>query len=305
MTSFILYNLTSCDFMKCTNCGKTLKNEIIVFCEKCEEYYCMKCSRKHKNHGLTFLRLDKDNLKKIHVGVGGAGIGDTHHKFYTDSKWISRKNKCSHAESMVDLGYPIFYCNDGKIRCFDCIYDLEIILTDPLIKINDNDMMMWLLPSTYDPYNLEFRFDCDNNGIKGENISLNITIKNKKSNPIEDINICVEAFAADPQPPNITFNEYADSLYQNYVILKKFNFDSLGANEDLIINFEVEIPLDYEIMKGQIGDFSEDKIHDGESSEIEYLKIPNDLMIYAHFNYKTCSGFKFWSYIEKNIVKLK
>ena len=75
--------------MKCDSCGKTLSDEIIVFCEKCEKYYCMNCYTKHKRHKLVFKRLTDDIITNINTGVGGAGIGDTHHKFYTDEKWCS------------------------------------------------------------------------------------------------------------------------------------------------------------------------------------------------------------------------
>ena len=50
--------------MKCDSCGKTLSDEIIVFCEKCEKYYCMNCYTKHKRHKLVFKRLE---ILQIHL----------------------------------------------------------------------------------------------------------------------------------------------------------------------------------------------------------------------------------------------
>ena len=54
--------------MKCDSCGKTLSDEIIVFCEKCEKYYCMNCYTKHKRHKLVFKRLTDDIITNINTG---------------------------------------------------------------------------------------------------------------------------------------------------------------------------------------------------------------------------------------------
>ena len=49
--------------MNCCNCNKELDNEIIAFCEKCEEYYCMKCTKDH-NHGLSFFEYKNNDEYK-------------------------------------------------------------------------------------------------------------------------------------------------------------------------------------------------------------------------------------------------
>lgn len=288
--------------MECSDCGKDLNDGIISFCEKCERYYCMDCSRKHNNHRLTFARLDNNQLIDINTGVSGAGVGDIHHKFFTDLEWVSRKSKCNHVDVMIESGYPIFLCEDGQLRCFNCFYESGITLTDPLIKVGD-ERLMWLLPHTYEPCNLNFSFNCDKQAVKGEDINLSLTIQNHKQNPINDINIQVQSFAADPLPDNIPFFEYFDGLYQNYLIFKEFHFDILDPGNDLKIDFKVKIPLDFEIKKEQFCDFSVDE--DDKYSNNGFLKLPDNLMIYASFNYKTVSGFRYYSDIEANIIELK
>lgn len=291
------------EIMKCSNCERNLNDEIIAFCEKCEKYFCMECSSKHNSHRLTFARLENNNLIKINTGVSGAGIGDIHHKFYTDFEWISRKRKCEHVDSMIKSYYPIFFCEDGKIRCFNCFYESGITLTDPLIKIDD-ERLMWLLPHTYEPYNLDFIFNCDEVGVKGEEINLSLIIQNNKQNPIEDINVHVQSFAAEPLPDNISFLEYFDGLYPNQIIFKKFHFDTLDSGKNLKIDFKLRIPLDFEIKEGQFCNYSFDD-KDDEYCVEGFLKIPNSLMIYADFDYKSCSGFRYYSSTECNRVNLK
>lgn len=291
------------DIMKCSGCGKDLNDGLMSFCEKCEKYYCMDCSRKHNVHRLTFTRLENNHLININTGVSGAGIGDIHQKLYTDLEWISRKRTCEHVDSMIKLDYPIFLCDDGKIRCHNCFYESGITLTDPLMKIDDK-RLMWLLPHTYEPYNLDFTFECEEAGIKGGEVNMSLTIQNHKQNPIGDINIQIQSFAAKPLPDNISFLEYCDGLYQNYIIFKEFHFDILSSGKDLKIEFKARIPLDFEIKKGQFCDFSFDEEND-EYSNNGFLKIPDNLMIYASFNYKTVSGFRYYSDIEANIVELK
>ena len=89
--------------MKCDSCGKTLKDGIIAFCEKCEKYYCMNCYTKHRNHGIIFKRFRDGILTNINTGVSAAGIGDTHHKFYKDIEWFLRHDLCEHAEEKMEL----------------------------------------------------------------------------------------------------------------------------------------------------------------------------------------------------------
>lgn len=154
--------------MKCSDCNKDLNNELIAFCEKCEKYYCIKCSMKHKTHGLTFARLENDNINKINTGVGGAGPVDRHFQFYNDYEWILQKRHCPHVEEMMELGYPIFRCEDGKIRCAQCFFTSKITLADPLIKTENKNKLMYLLTNKFKPINLDFQFNCEKNGIKGK-----------------------------------------------------------------------------------------------------------------------------------------
>lgn len=289
--------------MKCSDCGKDLNDGLISFCEKCEEYYCIECSRKHNNHRLTFARVENNHLININTGVSGAGIGDIHQKLYTDLDWISRKRKCVHVDSMIKLNYPIFLSDDGKLRCHNCFYESGITLTDPLMKIDDK-RIMWLLPYTYEPYNLDFTFECEERGVKGGEVKMSLIIQNHKQNPIEDINIQIQSFAAKPLPENISFLEYSDGLYPNQIILKKFHFDTLDSGKNLKIDFKVRIPLDFEIKEGQFCNFSFDD-GDDEYCVEGFLKIPNSLMIYADFDYKSYSGFRYYSSTECNIVNLK
>lgn len=288
--------------MKCDSCGKTLSDEIIVFCEKCEKYYCMNCYTKHKRHKLVFKRLTDDIITNINTGVGGAGIGDTHHKFYTDEEWVLRHNPCPHVKEEMELEKVIFYCEDGKIRCSKCLFDSKINRANPIMKIDDENRLMLLLTHTYEPQNLEFIFNCDNNGIKGEEITLNLTIMNNKLHDIEDININIEAFAAEPLPENTSLNIYREQMYSRYLILKTYHFDEIKSKKSFKIELKVKIPKDGEIKKNQFVNISEDI--ENEYVKDEVLNVPDKLMIYVQFTYKTYSGFKYWSYVESDVVNL-
>lgn len=289
--------------MKCDSCEKTLNNETITFCEKCEKYYCMNCSIKHKHNEFSFFKLTDNNLIKINTGISGAGIGDTHHKFYTNEEWVSRHRQCKHVEKEMEMGKPIFYCEDGKIRCSECIYESNITNADPIMKNEDNKLAL-LLTHTFEPQNLEFRFECDNEGIKGEEVTLNLIIENNKKHDINDIDICIESFAAEPLPENANLNMYREEMHSKYLIYKKINIPLIKAKERKTIELEVKIPKDDEIEENQFIDFEIDGIENTNRNP-KSLKVPNELMIYAQFTYKTVSGFKYWSYAEGAIVKLK
>ena len=288
--------------MKCNSCGKTLNDEMIAFCEKCEKHYCMDCYTKHRNHKLIFKRLENDILTRINTGITGAGINDTHHKHYTDEQTVLRRRCCEHVKEDMELGKVIFRCEDGKVRCAECFYKSKINNADPIMKTDENKLML-LLTHTYEPQNLEFEFNCDDEGTKGEEITLNLAITNNKLHDIEDININIEAFAAEPLPENTSLNMYREQMYSKYLLFKKFHFDEIKSKEPFKIELEVKIPKDGEIEKNQFTDFYEGMENEYEKNET--LTVPDKLMIYAHFTYKTCSGFRYWSYVESDVVNLK
>ncbi|WP_296851860.1 hypothetical protein [uncultured Methanobrevibacter sp.] len=291
--------------MKCSDCNKDLKDELIAFCEKCEKYYCIKCSIKHKTHGLTFARLKNDKINKINTGVGGAGPVDRHFQFYNDYGWILQKRRCSHVKEMMELGYPIFRCKDGKIRCAQCFFDSKITLADPLIKTEEKNKLMYLLTSKFKPTNLNFQFNCEKNGIKGQEINSKFKIVNNKIHPITDMNLRIEAFAADPIPENASFDEFKESLYQKYIVSKEVNINQIDPKETFSQNVKIKIPKDYEIKKGQICGFVIKDNRKDKYLKNGFLKIPDKLMIYSHFTYNTYLGFKSWSKVEKTTIELR
>ena len=276
--------------MNCDLCGETLKNGIIAFCEKCEKYYCMNCYTKHRKHQLIFKRLSEGRVTNINTGISGAGIGDTHQKFYKDENWVLRHHLCEHVKEDMELGKVIFYCSDGNIRCSKCFYESNLNKADPIMK-NDENKLLLLLTHTYEPQNLEFTFDCDDEGIKGEEIGLHLTIINNKLHDIEDINIDIEAFAAKPLPKNTSLNMYRETMQSKYLILKTFHYDVIKSKTEFKIELKVRIPKNREINKNQIVNLVIDDKIKNEYVQDALLNVPDNLMIYAHFSYKTYSGF--------------
>lgn len=291
------------DIMKCANCNRTLKNEIIAFCEKCEEMYSMNCCKDH-SHGLTFIEYENDKLTTIPIGLTGMGYFDNHHKFYLEHKEILKHQKCSHVEDKLNKGLPIFMCEDGKIRCGDCFYNSNMETIQPYLKLNNKDKLIWLLPSTIDPFNLDFKFRCDDKGKKGESINVNIKIKNNKKNPIKQIDIFIGALAANPCPKNSSCSEYLDDLNPYYLICKDLHFNSIKSSDTLDIDFKLKIPKDKEIKINQFVEFYVEERLDNAYSENGLLNVPENLMIYTCFSYKTFSEHTFISYIETNIVNV-
>ncbi|MDO5860827.1 hypothetical protein [Methanobrevibacter sp.] len=285
--------------MKCSDCGKTLNNEPIAYSEKYEKFYCMDCCHKHVNHALTFHFYENNKLRNLLVGVSGAGIGDIHHKFYTNEEWILRHPKCPHLEDIDDLNIPMFYCKDNVVRCSDCLYDEHIKLADPLLKdessMDEYGEFMWLLPFTYEPHNLNFIFECDDKAVKGEYIDANIFLENNKNHPIHDINFSIESFSANPLYENEPFLWYLERNYSKTIISEKYHFDTLNSKDRLNLHVQIRMPRDGEIKENQ---FYEDSNGDG-------LNIPEDLMIFTRFDYKTFHGYKYCSDVKYDMIKVK
>lgn len=295
--------LNGSDAMRCDNCNKDLNNEIIAYCEKCEEIYCMSCCKGH-SHGLSFMRYEHGQCSTIGIGITGMGYIDVHKKLYCDCDEILENSKCEHVEKEMNEGQPIFSCEDGMIRCSDCFYNSGMQTIQPLIKLEDSNKLIWLFPSSFEPLNLNFQFTCDDEGIKGEHINANIKIENNKKNSIKDVNIAVYAFATDPCPNNMTYGEYTEGLYPYYLIIKHLYVDSINSCDILEMDFELKIPKNGEI---KINQFEEFYIVD-ETENIYcnggLLDVPDNLMFYACFSYKTYSDHVFISYIETDVVNM-
>ena len=288
--------------MRCEKCKKDLNYKLIAFCEKCEKYYCMDCSIEHRKHNLTFHRLENNKLTKISTRMGGAGIAKRHTKFTHDKNWVFRHQKCGHIENSLNKNQPIFFCKDRIIRCHECFYNSKVNLAIPLIEVEKNKFML-LLTHTYEPQNLNFNFSCENNGTKGEESKLILSIENNKKHPIRNIIVTIEAYAAEPLPKNRLYEEYIDMLYSRCLIHEKLHFDSIESKDTLKEKLNIKIPNNYEIKKNTFYEIS----RVNEENEFEkngFLKVPDKLMIYADFTYKTHSGFEFSSEIKKCIIKL-
>lgn len=288
--------------MICEECNKSLNDETIAFCEDCEKYYCMNCSTNHRKHELTFFRIENNELNKISTRMGGAGIGRRHTKFFHDKKWIFRHGNCGHIKNSLNKNQPIFLCEDNKIRCPNCFYQYKRNLAIPLIEIEKNKFML-LLTHTYEPKNLNFNFSCKNIGTKGKDSKIKLSIENNKKYSITDISITIEAYAAEPLPKNEIYETYADMLYSKCLIHKKLHFKSIEPKIILKKELKIKIPDDYEIKKNT---FYNIPCNNGknEYEKDEFLKVPNNLMIYADFTYKTFSGFEFSSEIKNCLIRL-
>lgn len=291
------------DYMNCcSKCNKELDNEIIAFCEKCEKYYCMNCTKGH-NHGLSFFEYKEGKKTLIKIGFTAAGPNDTHKQFYFEEKWILDNLGCEHAFEKLDASFPIFQCEDDKFYCAECFYKSNLKYIRPLMKSEDETILS-LLPYKFHPYNLDFKITCDD-GIKGEFIKSRLSIKNNKKNDITDINIVIEAFAAEPLPEDGDYVSYYDEIYPYCILHKELYHDLIKSQDSLTIDTKLNIPLDGEIKKCQFMKYPYDDGQTNNYCENGFLNIPEKLMIYAEFTYKTCSGHTFNSYVETNLVNLK
>lgn len=278
----------------------------------------MDCCHKHVNDDLVYLKCENNRLKRLKVEVGAAGLGNPFQKHFVGSEWVLRHNRCNHLQDVDYIKYPIFYCYDGKLRCLECLNEENIEIATPLMK-NDNpneygNDILLQLPFTYEPHNLEFSFDCDSTGIKGEKINGKIIIKNNKKHPIREIKLSIESFAVPPWDGNKPYGRYYNQNSSKMIFFKEFIVDLIESNDILEISTKIRIPKDNEIQKNQLfnnlyGETSNDDENDylsiSENSSSELLKIPDNLMIFAKFDYKTVSGYKYNSAIETETVNIR
>lgn len=286
---------------KCEECNKTLNN-FFTYCETCEKYCCMECLVEHRDHNIVFFRYENGEEIKINTGYSAAGMGKRHTKFFKDENMIFRHENCGHIENSLNKNQPIFDCEDKIIRCHECLYNSNLNLADPLIKIEKNNFR-YLLTHSYEPQNLNFDLTCDEKGLKGKKIKLIVSIENNKKYPINDINMTIEAYAAKPLPDNESYEQYINGLSSRRLIHKKLHFESINPKIILKKELNIKIPKDYEIKKNLQSNIPEN-YEENEFEKNGFLKVPNNLMIYAEFTYKTFSGFEFYSEIKNCIIKL-
>ena len=171
------------------------------------------------------------------------------------------------------------------------------------MKSNDGQIFS-IIPNKIPPFNLDFKFYCEKVGTKGQTIKSRILIKNNKKNPITNIEIIIESFATDPLPADMSYPHYYDKIYPYCIFKKRIKQDIIESKKIFDIKLELDIPLDREIKKNKFLEFY-DKNRDNRFLNEELLNIPEKLMIYAQFSYKTCSGNKFFSYLETDLVNIK
>ena len=288
--------------MNCFKCNKEFDDEIIAFCEKCEEYYCMKCTKGH-NHGLTFFEYKNGEKYLIPIGFTAAGPNDRHCQFYYEEEWILKNLGCEHVIKKLNAGLPIFNCENNKFYCNECFHNSKLKYIIPLMKSKDG-IIRSLIPHKFLPFNLDFNITCDN-GTKGKYINSRISIKNNKKNDITDIKIIIESFAAEPLPKNESYDIYFDEIYPFRILYKELHHDLIKSGDNLTLDIKLDIPSDGEIKKGELLKEYYDNGTTNKYCDNNRLNIPQELMIYAYFTYKTCSENTFYSYVETSITKIK
>lgn len=289
--------------MNCSNCKRELDNEIIAYCEKCEKYYCMKCSKGHDNHGLSFFEYRNNEKILIPIGFTAAGPNDRHTQFFYEEEWILKRLGCEHALEKLNEGLPIFNCEDNKYYCAECFYNSKLKYIRPLMKSEDGTIHS-LIPYKFPQFNLDFNIACDN-GTKGESINSRISIKNNKKNDISGLEIIIEAFAADPLPENESYDMYLDKIYPYHILHKELHHDLIKSGDNLTIDIKLDIPLDGKIKKCQFMKYPYDDGKTNNYCDNGFLNIPKELMIYVYFTYKTYSGNTFYSNVETDISNIK
>ena len=118
-----------------------------------------------------------------------------------------------------------------------------------------------------------------------------------------DIILTIEAYAAEPLPKNKSYAAYVDRLDSRCLIYEKLYFESIESKITLKKELKIKIPNDYEIKKNTFFDGYQEN-DENEYEKDGFLKVPNNLMIYANFTYKTYSGFEFSSEIKNSSIKL-
>lgn len=301
--------------MKCNDCGREIKR-YFTFSEKAEVYYCIDCCHNHVDDDLVYIKIKNKQLIRLNVGVSGAGIGNQFQKHYTNEEWILRHERCEHLQDFNNLKYPMFYCMDGKLRCSECLFDEDIDRADPLMKnefVNENkNNILRQLPFTYEPHNLEFSFECDENGVEGKEINGKVIIKNNKKFPIKDIKLIIESFSAPPWDGNKPYGIHCENNYSKLIIFKEFKIDLIESNDFIEISTMLKIPKADEIKENQfLNNIYRDSLEQQNKGTVNSnkllnpLKIPNELMVFAKFNYKSYSEYEYKSTIETKLVNIK
>ena len=272
--------------LKCEECDAILNNELIAYCENCEKYLCIQCSLKHKMQNLVYIKKKKEKLEILDIGVSGAGFMEPYQTIYTPINWFDKQNfACKHSKNYFKKGYPVFYDYNGNIFCHECFYKSEDNLCDPYILIESKNNAKCLFPFTYKPSNINILFNGENYGAKGEKSQFSIFIENNKKNTIYDLDILIEGYACETMKKNMLYEEFSEINFDKKIITHNIKIDKIQGKSSKNINFELKIPTDEEIN--------------------DELTIPNNLTLYAVFNYKTISKYRYlFHYIGKHTVKL-
>ena len=272
--------------LNCEECGTILNNELISYCENCEKYSCIQCSLKHKMHNLVYLKKKGKKLETLDIGVSGAGLMESYQTIYTPINWFDKQNfACEHSQYYFKKGFPVFYDYNGNIFCHECFYKSENNLCDPYILIESKNNVKCLFPFTYESSNINILFTGENRGLRGEKSQFNIFIENNKRNALYELDILIEGYACETMPNNMVYEEFSEINFNKKIITHNIKIDKIKGESSKNINFELKIPLDNELTGDVI--------------------IPNNLTLYAVFNYKTISKYVYsFRYIGKHTIKL-
>ena len=158
-------------------------------------------------------------------------------------------------------------------------------LCDPYILIESKNNVKCLFPFTYESSNINILFTGENRGLRGEKSQFNIFIENNKRNALYELDILIEGYACETMPNNMVYEEFSEINFNKKIITHNIKIDKIKGESSKNINFELKIPLDNELTGDVI--------------------IPNNLTLYAVFNYKTISKYVYsFRYIGKHTIKL-
>lgn len=293
---------------RCVYCNKKFEeNELLWYCNNCEEYLDENCVINHIKHDIIPVKYVNKKFEVINITPYVAGAAPTKWFLFTENEFLkSKKIMCKHVFDEFKKYKPIIVVDRNKLYCCNCFnknyekFKEKEELGSPYVLLGYNEKVRDLSYATYGARNINYSIITPKHSKRGEHIKIELTITNLSKNDINDVNLNVFSFS------NLDIEENENILMNLKIFDEKLIINTheylpiIKAKSDKKIIFDVYIPKNNEIKTNELRSYET-----VQNNELEFLQVSNPLRLYFIIDFKDMLNITFEDYIGRKSINLK